>query len=164
MEEVLLNKLTARCSRPGLVQSDPMLVSVCVSLLSPCGTLKFDCCCCYCGYLTCIFFIPLQCFDQPTILEMFKFEVPSLTVGTLDTLMTLSDDLVKTDAIVEQTVRKIEKTTAELFDRKASDLSVGGKIQTRSCSCWHRLMVVHSTQYKSCTDMETYLYLSIFPY
>jgi hypothetical protein len=87
-----------------------------------------------------------------------------LTVGTLDTLMTLSDDLVKTDAIVEQTVRKIEKTTAELFDRKASDLSVGGKIQTLSCSCWHRLMVVHSTQYKSCTDMETYLYLSIFPY
>jgi V-type H+-transporting ATPase subunit C len=59
---------------------------------------------------------------------MFKFEVPSLTVGTLDTLMTLSDDLVKTDTIVEQTVRKIEKTTAELFDRKASELSVGGKI------------------------------------
>ena len=58
---------------------------------------------------------------------MFKFEVPSLTVGTLDTLMTLSDDLVKTDQVVEQTVRKIEKTTQELFDRKASDLSVGGK-------------------------------------
>ena len=41
--------------------------------------------------------------------------------------MTLSDDLVKTDTIVEQTVRKIEKTTAELFDRKASELSVGGE-------------------------------------
>jgi V-type H+-transporting ATPase subunit C len=63
------------------------------------------------------------------IVEMFKFEVPSLTVGTLDTLMTLSDDLIKTDTIVEQTVRKIEKTTAELFDRKSSDLSVGGKFQ-----------------------------------
>jgi V-type H+-transporting ATPase subunit C len=58
--------------------------------------------------------------------EMFKFEVPSLTVGTLDTLMTLSDDLVKTDQVVEQTVRKIEKTTQELFDRKSSELSVGG--------------------------------------
>jgi V-type H+-transporting ATPase subunit C len=58
---------------------------------------------------------------------MFKFEVPSLTVGTLDTLMTLSDDLVKTDGVVEQTVRKIERTTAELFDRKSSDLTVGGK-------------------------------------
>ena len=60
--------------------------------------------------------------------EMFKFEVPSLTVGTLDTLMTLSDELVKTDNIVEQTVRKIEKTTAELFDRKSADLTVGGEL------------------------------------
>lgn len=58
---------------------------------------------------------------------MFKFEVPSLTVGTLDTLMTLSDEMMKTDSIVEQTVRKIEKTTSELFDRKASDLTVGGE-------------------------------------
>mmetsp|Transcript_7750 Transcript_7750/g.8983 ORF Transcript_7750/g.8983 Transcript_7750/m.8983 type:complete len:420 (-) Transcript_7750:1151-2410(-) len=58
--------------------------------------------------------------------EMFKFEVPSLTVGTLDTLMTLSDDLVKTDSVVEQTVRKIERTTGELFDRKSSELTVGG--------------------------------------
>lgn len=58
--------------------------------------------------------------------EMFKFEVPSLTVGTLDTLMTLSDDLVKTDGVVEQTVRKIERTTAELFNHKSPDLTVGG--------------------------------------
>jgi len=58
--------------------------------------------------------------------EMFKFEVPSLTVGTLDTLMTLSDNLIKTDGVVEQTVRKIERTTAELFDRKSSELTVGG--------------------------------------
>jgi len=58
--------------------------------------------------------------------EMFKFEVPSLTVGTLDTLMTLSDDLVRTDSIVEQTVRKIERTTAELFGGKSTDLTVGG--------------------------------------
>lgn len=58
--------------------------------------------------------------------EMFKFEVPSLTVGTLDTLMTLSDNLVKTDGVVEQTVRKIERTSADLFDRKSSELTVGG--------------------------------------
>jgi V-type H+-transporting ATPase subunit C len=57
---------------------------------------------------------------------MFKFEVPSLTVGTLDTLMTLSDDLGKTDAIVEGIVRKIEKTATDLSERKAVDLSVGG--------------------------------------
>jgi V-type H+-transporting ATPase subunit C len=59
--------------------------------------------------------------------EMFKFEVPSLTVGTLDTLMTLSDDLVKTDTVVESTVRKIERTTGELFGGKSSDLTVGGE-------------------------------------
>jgi V-type H+-transporting ATPase subunit C len=58
---------------------------------------------------------------------MFKFEVPSLTVGTLDTLMTMSDDLGKTDQLVEQIVRKIEKTTKELSaTRGPSDLSVGG--------------------------------------
>lgn len=64
------------------------------------------------------------CPEKP-FAEMFKFEVPSLTVGTLDTLMTLSDDLVKTDSIVESIVRKIEKTSAELFERKP-DLTVGG--------------------------------------
>ena len=57
---------------------------------------------------------------------MFKLEVPSLTVGTLDTLMTLSDELVKTDQIVEGIVRKIEKTAMELSDRSKADLSVGG--------------------------------------
>lgn len=59
-------------------------------------------------------------------LEMFKFEVPSLMVGTLDSLMTLSDELGKTDSIVEQTVRKIEKTAVELAEGKPVDLSVGG--------------------------------------
>jgi len=58
--------------------------------------------------------------------EMFKFEVPSLTVGTLDTLMTLSDELVKTDSVVESTVRKIERTTADLFSRNSENLTVGG--------------------------------------
>jgi V-type H+-transporting ATPase subunit C len=62
---------------------------------------------------------------------MFKFEVPSLTVGTLDTLMTLSDELGKTDAIVESIVRKIEKTAAELADRRSVDLTVGGVPPTR---------------------------------
>lgn len=58
---------------------------------------------------------------------MFKFEVPSLTVGTLDTLMTLSDELGKTDQIVESIVRKIEKTAHDLSERKGTaDLSVGG--------------------------------------
>ena len=63
---------------------------------------------------------------------MFKFEVPSLTVGTLDTLMTLSDELGKTDQIIESIVRKIEKTAMELSERKGHvDLTVGGVPATR---------------------------------
>lgn len=58
--------------------------------------------------------------------EMFKFEVPSLMVGTLDSLMTLSDELIKTDKLVESIVRKVENTANELAGRKGSDLTVGG--------------------------------------
>lgn len=53
-------------------------------------------------------------------------------VGTLDTLMTLSDELGKTDQIMESIVRKIEKTTMEVSDNthnhsnRRSDLTVGG--------------------------------------
>jgi V-type H+-transporting ATPase subunit C len=59
---------------------------------------------------------------------MFKFEVPSLTVGTLDTLMTLSDEMGKTDQVVEAIVRKIEKTAYDLNERigTGNDLTVGG--------------------------------------
>jgi len=62
-------------------------------------------------------------------LEIYKFEVPSLTVGTLDTLMNLSDDLGKTDALVESTVRKIEKTAQELGSHEG--LAVGGVPSSR---------------------------------
>jgi V-type H+-transporting ATPase subunit C len=63
--------------------------------------------------------------------EMFKFEVPSLSVGTLDTLINLSDELGKTDTLVEAIVRKIEKSAHELTERKSVDLSVGGVPPTR---------------------------------
>lgn len=60
--------------------------------------------------------------------EMFKFEVPSLMVGTLDSLMNLSDGMDKIDAIVENIVRNIEKTGMELsaYAGKTSELTVGG--------------------------------------
>jgi len=61
--------------------------------------------------------------------EMFKFEVPSLMVGTLDSLMNLSDELGRTDHIVESVVRKIEKTHSELSlltKRSDTALTVGG--------------------------------------
>ena len=38
-----------------------------------------------------------------------QVQLPSLTVGTLDSLMALSDDMDKVDMGVEQAVRKIER-------------------------------------------------------
>lgn len=60
--------------------------------------------------------------------EMFKFEVPSLMVGTLDSLISLSDELGKTDSMVEAIVRKVEKTGHELssYTGKKPELTVGG--------------------------------------
>eukprot|EP00984_Skeletonema_dohrnii_P005979 scaffold2120_cov150-Skeletonema_dohrnii-CCMP3373.AAC.2 len=63
--------------------------------------------------------------------EMFKLEVPSLMVGTLDSLMNLSDDLGKTDSIIESIVRKVEKSSMELAGKKATELTVGGVPSTR---------------------------------
>lgn len=65
------------------------------------------------------------CDDKP-LSEMFKFEVPSLMVGTLDSLMNLSDDLVKSDQIIESIVRKVEKNAMELLGgKKSAELLVG---------------------------------------
>lgn len=63
--------------------------------------------------------------------EMFKLEVPSLMVGTLDSLMNLSDDLGKTDQLIESIVRKVEKSSIELAGKKATELTVGGVPSTR---------------------------------
>mmetsp|Transcript_27812 Transcript_27812/g.58766 ORF Transcript_27812/g.58766 Transcript_27812/m.58766 type:complete len:425 (+) Transcript_27812:114-1388(+) len=63
--------------------------------------------------------------------EMFKLEVPSLMVGTLDSLMNLSDDLGKTDSLIESIVRKVEKSSLELAGKKATELTVGGVPSTR---------------------------------
>lgn len=60
--------------------------------------------------------------------EMFKLEVPSLMVGTLDSLMNLSDELGKVDNVVESIVRKVEKSSLELAGKKASELTVGGGV------------------------------------
>mmetsp|Transcript_16954 Transcript_16954/g.20706 ORF Transcript_16954/g.20706 Transcript_16954/m.20706 type:complete len:421 (-) Transcript_16954:287-1549(-) len=66
--------------------------------------------------------------SEANFAEMFKFEVPSLMVGTLDSLINLSDDLVKTDTVIESIVRKVEKTAQELshYTGKMPELTVGG--------------------------------------
>lgn len=53
--------------------------------------------------------------SKHNLAECFQIEYPSdLLVGTLDTLMSLSDDLVRVDATVEGVVRKIERQFHEL--------------------------------------------------
>jgi len=50
--------------------------------------------------------------------ENHKFNLPELKVGTLDTLVGLSDDLGKLDVIVEGVVRKVAGYFAEVLEEK----------------------------------------------
>lgn len=50
----------------------------------------------------------------------YRFKLPGLKVGTLDSLMTLSDDLVKVNSAVEGVVNKIRR---QLFDMQAAGSS-----------------------------------------
>eukprot|EP00611_Tribonema_gayanum_P032136 TRINITY_DN946_c0_g1_i3.p1 TRINITY_DN946_c0_g1~~TRINITY_DN946_c0_g1_i3.p1 ORF type:complete len:444 (-),score=205.05 TRINITY_DN946_c0_g1_i3:383-1714(-) len=60
------------------------------------------------------------------VAEVYKVELPGgLMVGTLDTLMSLSDELVRVDGMVENVVRKIEKQYADVAGRDAEPLRVG---------------------------------------
>eukprot|EP01095_Lingulamoeba_sp_RSL-Kostka_P006048 TRINITY_DN185_c0_g1_i1.p1 TRINITY_DN185_c0_g1~~TRINITY_DN185_c0_g1_i1.p1 ORF type:complete len:408 (+),score=136.26 TRINITY_DN185_c0_g1_i1:81-1304(+) len=51
--------------------------------------------------------------------KISKFQIPDLKVGTLDDLMSLSDDLIKTDHLVEGVTRKIGK---QIYDIMKNDL------------------------------------------
>ena len=53
----------------------------------------------------------------------FHFKVPDFRVGTLDTLLGLSDDLLKVNSSVEGTVNKIRR---QLFELQSSAVSGGG--------------------------------------
>lgn len=44
----------------------------------------------------------------------YTVQIPSLTVGTLDSLMALSEDMEKVDASIESVVRKIERQYADI--------------------------------------------------
>jgi len=48
----------------------------------------------------------------------YKFTVPDLKVGTLDSLMALSDDLARIDLYVENTTKKIVRQLTEIVDKK----------------------------------------------
>ncbi|CAL9153188.1 unnamed protein product [Musa hybrid cultivar] len=58
-------------------------------------------------------------FDTP----LYRFTMPDLRVGTLDSLLALSDDLVKSNAFIEGVTHKIRRQIEEL--EKASGVEVG---------------------------------------
>jgi len=57
--------------------------------------------------------------------ESFKMDAPQLKVGTLDSLMSLSDDLGKHDSSIEMVIRKIERQYHDIAKDGAAPLSVG---------------------------------------
>ena len=61
------------------------------------------------------------------IAESTNIEIPKLVVGTLDSLMSIADDLAKADPIVENLVKRIALQHQELIEKKP-DLSVKGSI------------------------------------
>jgi len=56
--------------------------------------------------------------DDNPFCSNWRFPIPDLKVGTLDTLMTLSDDLHKVDTMVENATRKIAYQLYDLVDAK----------------------------------------------
>jgi V-type H+-transporting ATPase subunit C len=63
------------------------------------------------------------------IAKVQEFRVsPNLRVGTLDTLMSLSDDLIKMDTMSEATVWKIYRQLTDLKDGKAAPKIKGGTL------------------------------------
>ena len=54
----------------------------------------------------------------------YLIQVPSLTVGTLNSLMSLSEDMDKVDASIEAVVRKVERQYAEVTPKNRDPLLV----------------------------------------
>jgi len=60
--------------------------------------------------------------DEHDFSVNYKFQVPDLKVGTLDSLLSLSDELNKIDIIVENTTRKIANQLFDILDPNQSKL------------------------------------------
>jgi V-type H+-transporting ATPase subunit C len=56
----------------------------------------------------------------------FKFDMPELRVGTLDSLMSLSDDLVKTSVQVEGIVGKVRRTIVDVCSNPVAASAIDG--------------------------------------
>jgi V-type H+-transporting ATPase subunit C len=60
--------------------------------------------------------------------RIHRFEIPSLVVGTLDSLMALSDDLIKINTQIENVVRKIERQYLDVAGADAEVLRVANEM------------------------------------
>jgi len=58
--------------------------------------------------------------------SVFPFPLPPLKVGTLDTLYTLSDELGKIDTYVEGVVKKIERSSLDVWKAEPQDAAAVG--------------------------------------
>jgi len=59
--------------------------------------------------------------------QLYRFEIPELVVGTLDSLLALSDDLNKVGTQIENVVRKVERQYVEIAAEKATPLRINDK-------------------------------------
>lgn len=59
----------------------------------------------------------------------FRLPIKNMKVGTLDSLMALSDDIAKIDTFLDNTVKKTEKTVADLLTRDDKDAKGGNNPQ-----------------------------------
>ncbi len=62
----------------------------------------------------------ISTYDAP-LSSNHKFNIPELRVGTLDTLMVLSDDLVKVNSMLEAVVNKIRRQVRPAADLRADN-------------------------------------------
>lgn len=96
-----------------------------------------------------------KCSVQNKWADTTKFAIPSLRVGTLDELMSMSDDLVKMDNFVEQTTRKTGMQLLNLLDQPEAglrDLVVDGA----SIDVWLSKFRWHEAKYPiklSCREL-----------
>jgi len=64
--------------------------------------------------------------------KIHRFEIPSLVVGTLDSLMALSDDLNKINTQVESVVRRIERQYVEVSGPDAEALRAANEMSVEN--------------------------------
>ena len=65
----------------------------------------------------------------------YKFVLPELRVGTLDSLMVLSDDLVKVNGLVESVVNKVRQQLFEMGAVNGSDTQEARPDPTENLHC-----------------------------